>query len=54
MSTLGVDEHKFTADQSRGEFEIEQIHAHEVEIRQKDLLPVFEHFHRLQSEWNDR
>ncbi|XWS42429.1 hypothetical protein CRYUN_Cryun16bG0013500 [Craigia yunnanensis] len=54
MSTLGVDEHKFTADQSRGEFEIEQIPAYEVEIRQKDLLPVFEHFHRRQSEWNDR
>ncbi|XVE62937.1 hypothetical protein DITRI_Ditri06bG0159400 [Diplodiscus trichospermus] len=54
MSPLGVNEQNFTSDQSRGEIEIEKMPAHEVEIRQRDLLPVFEHFHRLQSEWNDR
>ena len=54
MSPLEVNEHKFTVDQSRGEIKIEQMPAHEVEIRQRDLLPVFEHFHGLQSEWNDR
>ncbi|KAG4167084.1 hypothetical protein ERO13_A13G172700v2 [Gossypium hirsutum] len=52
MSPVGFEEQKFTADQSGGEIELEQMPAHEVEIRQKDLLPVFEHFHRLQSEWN--
>ena len=51
---MGFDEHKFTADQSGGEIKIEQMASHEVEIRQRDLLPVFEHFHRIQSEWNDR
>ncbi|XVF31267.1 hypothetical protein REPUB_Repub16aG0130900 [Reevesia pubescens] len=54
MSSVGFDEHKFTADQSGGEIEIEQMHTYEIEIRRRDLLPVFEHFHRLQSEWNDR
>ncbi|XWS58254.1 hypothetical protein CRYUN_Cryun08bG0018200 [Craigia yunnanensis] len=54
MSPLEVDEHKFTVDQSRGEIEIEQMPAHEVEIRRRDLLPVFELFPRHQSEWNDR
>lgn len=54
MSSVGFEEHKFTADQSGGEIELEQMPAHEVEIRQKDLLPVSEHFHRLQSEWNNR
>ncbi|KAK6937463.1 BCAS3 domain [Dillenia turbinata] len=28
-----------------GEFEIEKVLIHEVEIRRKDLLPVFDHFH---------
>ncbi|OMO62384.1 hypothetical protein CCACVL1_22857 [Corchorus capsularis] len=54
MSPVGLDEHKFTADKSGGEIEIEKMPAHEVEIRQRDLLPVFEHFHRIQSEWSDR
>ncbi|XVE89758.1 hypothetical protein DITRI_Ditri20bG0020600 [Diplodiscus trichospermus] len=54
MSPVGFDEHKFTADQSGGEIEIEHMPSHEVEIRQRDLLPVFEHFHRIQSGWNDR
>ncbi|KAK8543005.1 hypothetical protein V6N13_136449 [Hibiscus sabdariffa] len=54
MSPVGFDEHKFTTDQSVGEIEIEQMPAHEVEIRQKDLFPVFEHFHRLRPEWNNR
>ncbi|KAK6243149.1 hypothetical protein QUC31_009558 [Theobroma cacao] len=48
MSPLGLDEC------NGGEIEIEKIPAHEVEIRQRDLLPVFEHFQRVQSEWNDR
>lgn len=54
MSPVGLDEHTFTADQSGGEIEIEQMSSHEVEIRQRDLLPVFEYFHRIQSEWNHK
>ncbi|KAI7984290.1 Autophagy-related protein 18g [Camellia lanceoleosa] len=37
-----------------GELEIEQIPFQEVEIKQKDLLPVFDHFHSIKSNWNDR
>ncbi|KAJ9131532.1 hypothetical protein P3X46_035187 [Hevea brasiliensis] len=37
-----------------GENEIEKIPVREVEIRQKDLLPVSEHFHRTLSNWTDR
>ncbi|XP_039029229.1 autophagy-related protein 18h-like isoform X1 [Hibiscus syriacus] len=54
MSPVRFNEHKFTADQSGGEIEIERMPAHEVEIRQRDLLPIFEHFHRIQPDWNDR
>ncbi|XVF42049.1 hypothetical protein PTKIN_Ptkin01aG0329000 [Pterospermum kingtungense] len=54
MSPGGIDEHTLPAGQSGGEIEIEQMPSHEVEIRQRDLLPVFEHFHRIQSEWSDR
>ncbi|GMI65303.1 homolog of yeast autophagy 18 (ATG18) H [Hibiscus trionum] len=53
-SPVGFNEHTFTADQSGGEIEIERMPAHEVEIRQRDLLPIFEHFHRIQPDWNDR
>jgi hypothetical protein len=37
-----------------GEFEIEKIPSHEMEIKHKDLLPVFDHFHSGKSGWNDR
>ncbi|KAJ0054392.1 hypothetical protein Pint_01104 [Pistacia integerrima] len=37
-----------------GEFEIEKALVHEVEMRRKELLPVFEHFHSIKSSWNDR
>ncbi|XP_022758103.1 autophagy-related protein 18g-like isoform X2 [Durio zibethinus] len=37
-----------------GEFEIEQVPVHEVEIKRKELLPVFDHFHHMKSSWNDR
>ncbi|KAL1074607.1 hypothetical protein V6Z11_D11G301400 [Gossypium hirsutum] len=54
MNPVGFDDHKFTVDQSGGETEIEQMPAQEVEIRQRDLLPIFEPFHRIQPGWNDR
>ncbi|PIN13415.1 WD40 repeat protein [Handroanthus impetiginosus] len=34
-----------------GEFEIEMTPSHEVEIRQKDLLPIFDHCPRVKSGW---
>ncbi|GAV89217.1 WD40 domain-containing protein/BCAS3 domain-containing protein [Cephalotus follicularis] len=37
-----------------GEFKIEEVSIHEVEIRRKELLPVFDHFHGIKSGWNDR
>ncbi|CAK9175864.1 unnamed protein product [Ilex paraguariensis] len=37
-----------------GEFEIEKVPFYIVEIRRKDLLPVFDHFHSIKSGWNDR
>ncbi|KAE8726383.1 Autophagy-related protein 18h [Hibiscus syriacus] len=52
--SVGFDENKLTADQSGGEIEIERMPAHVVEIRQRDLLPIFEHFHRIQPDWNER
>lgn len=37
-----------------GEFEVEKLPVHEVEMSRKELLPVFEHFHSIKSIWNDR
>ncbi|XP_077219382.1 autophagy-related protein 18g-like isoform X2 [Tasmannia lanceolata] len=45
---------QFGNDGPGGETEIEKLPVQEIEIRQKDLLPVFEHFHSTQSVWNDR
>jgi hypothetical protein len=39
---------------TNGEIEIEDIPVNEVEIRQKVLLPVCDHFHKIQSTWGDR
>lgn len=54
MSLLGANEKKMIEDPSGGEIEIENIHIQEVDIRRKDLLPAFDHFHRMQSNWNGR
>lgn len=32
-----------------GEFEIEKVLCQVVEVKRKDLLPVFEHIHNIQS-----
>lgn len=37
-----------------GEFEIEKALVREVEIKRKELLPVFEHFHSIKSSWDGR
>ncbi|KAL7151322.1 hypothetical protein ABFS83_04G022900 [Erythranthe nasuta] len=39
---------------SDGESEIEMAPSHEVEVRQKDLLPIFDNFPRARSGWIDR
>ncbi|TQE00419.1 hypothetical protein C1H46_013927 [Malus baccata] len=45
----------FGKDATGGEMDIETVPVHEVEMRQKDLLPVVHPFHRLfQSDWNGR
>ncbi|KAL5561610.1 hypothetical protein UlMin_031357 [Ulmus minor] len=37
-----------------GEFEIEKLPVHEVEMRQKELLPLFDHFHSIKPNWTER
>ncbi|CAN8244702.1 unnamed protein product [Cochlearia groenlandica] len=37
-----------------GEIEIEKVSADEVDIRRKDLLPVFDHFHSVYSSMRNR
>lgn len=37
-----------------GEFEVEMASSHELEIRHKDLLPIFDNFPRARSGWTDR
>ncbi|KAF3454402.1 hypothetical protein FNV43_RR04849 [Rhamnella rubrinervis] len=54
MSLLGFNEQNFMEDPSGGEIEIEKLPVQEVDVRQKDLLPVFNHFHRIQAHWSDR
>jgi len=53
MSHLGPKEENISEDQTGQEIEIEKVPVHEVEIRRKDLLPVFDHFHRS-PEWSER
>ncbi|CAK8572877.1 unnamed protein product [Lathyrus sativus] len=36
-----------------GESEIEKISANEIEIRRKELLPVFDHFQGIRTSWNE-
>jgi hypothetical protein len=45
----GMDSHE-THDCPGGEIEIEKVPVQEIEIREKDLLPVFDHFHGFQSD----
>lgn len=54
MNPLEANDGNLTEDPSGGEIEIEKIPVNEVEIKRKDLLPVFDHFSRIQSNWGDR
>ncbi|KAK3014131.1 hypothetical protein RJ639_007923 [Escallonia herrerae] len=53
MCPPGYEEQNHYEVNMGGEVEIEKIPAREVEIRQKDLLPVFNRFHRIHSDWSD-
>ncbi|OIW07130.1 hypothetical protein TanjilG_10103 [Lupinus angustifolius] len=54
LSPLEARELSLCELSTSGEIEIESIPVNEVEIRQKDLLPLFNNFHRIQSTWADR
>ncbi|XP_074331836.1 autophagy-related protein 18h-like [Apium graveolens] len=51
MSPLAFDEERQSLYSNDGEIEIEKLHAQEIEIRRKDLLPVSDHFHQIHHEW---
>ncbi|KAG7968598.1 hypothetical protein I3843_08G162700 [Carya illinoinensis] len=52
--SFGTNDLNFTESHTRGEIEIEKLPVHEIEIRRRDLLPVIDHFLRIQSNWSDR
>lgn len=54
MFPLRASERNFTEYDVGGEIDIEKVPSQEVEIRRKDLLPVFDHIHSIKSNWNDR
>ncbi|OWM62969.1 autophagy-related protein 18h isoform X2 [Punica granatum] len=54
MNSLSAEELALTGENAAGEIEIEKFSAHEVEIRRKDLLPVFDHFQRSQCDGSER
>ncbi|GER24789.1 homolog of yeast autophagy 18 (ATG18) G [Striga asiatica] len=39
---------------SDGEFELEMVSSHEIEMKHKDLLPIFDNFPRSRSGWTER
>lgn len=41
-------------DFRNSEFEIENVSVFEVEVKMKELLPVFDHFRGIKSSWSDR
>ncbi|XP_068663800.1 autophagy-related protein 18h-like [Aristolochia californica] len=54
MMPAKVNQRRFSDGYSGGEIEIEKVPVHEVEIKQKDLLPVFEHFQCSLLDWSSR
>ncbi|KAL5983994.1 hypothetical protein ACLOJK_018096 [Asimina triloba] len=54
LMPLNVNEWKLSNDRSGGEIEIEKFPVHEVEIKRKDLVPVFKHLQCIQPDWKDR
>ncbi|KAJ1433938.1 WD40-repeat-containing domain superfamily [Sesbania bispinosa] len=53
MSPLEAKDMNLCEFNTSREIEIENIPIKEIEIRQKDLLPIFNHFHGIQSSWVD-
>lgn len=54
MNLVAPDKHISSADGFSGEIEIEKVSSLEIEIKRKDLLPVFEHFHNANPGWSNR
>lgn len=54
MNPLEPSEQKLNADGSGGEIEIEKFPVNEVELKRKDLFPVFDYFQRVKPDWSDR
>ncbi|KAK9735381.1 hypothetical protein RND81_04G202600 [Saponaria officinalis] len=54
MNPVVPDKQKSFSDDFRGEMDIENFSHSEIEIKRKDLLPVFEHFQRVKPDWNNR
>lgn len=54
MNLVAADKQRSTADSFGGEIEIEKVPCYEIEIKRKDLLPVFEHFHKVNADWSNR
>ncbi|CAK9152198.1 unnamed protein product, partial [Ilex paraguariensis] len=52
MSPYGCEDENIMKNYTGGETDIENIPVHEVEIRRKDLLPVFYRFHRIHPDWS--
>ncbi|KDP23568.1 hypothetical protein JCGZ_23401 [Jatropha curcas] len=54
ISHLDTTERNVIEDLACGEIEVEKVPVQEVEIKRKDLLPVFDHFHRSLPNWSNR
>ncbi|KAH9603978.1 hypothetical protein KSS87_023581 [Heliosperma pusillum] len=54
MNPVALDTQKTFSDDFGGEMDIEKVPHFEIEIKRKDLLPVFEHFQKVKPDWNNR
>lgn len=52
MSLHGLEEQSLGENNSGADIDIEKIATQEVEIRRRELLPVFEHFRGMQYDWS--
>lgn len=46
------EQNNYSTEYTGGEIEIEKIPVHEVDMKRKDLLPVFDRPHSLHSDWS--
>lgn len=53
MSLQGSAEQYIEQLLASGVIEIENVPVNEVEVKRKDLLPVFDHFQRIHTNWDD-